>query len=431
MNKLRSIFGFIQGNTLVLIVADILSRFGVYGLVWPYFSLYVMALGGSPIIVGFVYSVGVLAGFPTFPIGGYISDHSGRVKLVGIMTYLESFIFVFFIFANNWIIMIIGLFLWQMIAIHYPVLQAIMADSLPPGKRGIGFATAMALPSITGFIAPYISGYLIDIYGGGFTGVRVAMPICWTISLIIGLVVATIRIRLLTETLEKAESRISLKNIPFLLKASYKSVLDSIKWMPNSLRAIAIVSIVITFFVSIAGPFWIIYATSILGLKASSWGVLILVLGQVQIGLSIPMGHLVDRYGARRLIILALFLSIFPTFFFIFCRTFIEIILTLLTLTCANAILWPAFSTVKANLIPRERRGRLLSILGHGGGAISWSGTWATGVILFIPMSVGMLIVGYIYESNPKYPWIILTVAIILCLILTIQFIHEPEKPEI
>lgn len=418
-----------QGNALFLTVSAVLMRLAL-SLGWPYFSLYISALGGSPPIIGLVYSVGVLAGFPTFPLGGYIADHGGRVKLVGVMTFIESFMFLFFIFAKNWTMMIIGLFLWQFISIHYPVISAIMADSLPPGQRGIGFATTMALPSIAGFIAPFISGYLIDFYGGGHEGVRIAMPICWTASLIFGLIGATIRLKFLKETLKKSNSKISMKNVPLLLKESYKSILESLRWMPKSLLAVATISIVTTFFVSLASPFWIIYATKIIGLNPTSWGALILLLGLVRICISIPIGHLVDRYGARRLIIVALFLTIFPIFLFTFCNTFTEVLAVLLILTFANAILFPAFSTLKANLIPRERRGRILSILGHGI-SISWSGGWTTGIILFIPLAVGMLTGGYIYEYNPQFPWFILTLAVIICLFLTIRFIREPEKPEV
>jgi MFS family permease len=429
MAKLRSIFNFMQGNVLVLIVSTFLMRFSTT-LGWPYFSLHVLALGGSPILVGLVYSVGVLAGLPTFPIGGYIADHRGRVKLVGVMTFLEALMKIFFIVAQHWTLLVVGLFFWQLICIHYSVAQAIMADSLPPNRRGIGFATALALPNIAGVIAPLISGYMIDVSGGEFIGVRATMPFLWTASLIIGIVAGTIRLRFLKETLKQTSSSSSRKHIPLLVKESYKSVWESLRWMTKPLWVIALISMVITFFVSIASPFWIIYATNVIGLSPGSWGSLIFLLGIVQIGLMIPMGYLIDRYGVRRLIIVALSMAIIPVFLFTFCRSFLQVFFALLSLTLVNAILSPAFSSLKANLIPRERRGQLFTILGHSI-RISWGSAWAMGLLLFLPMSAGMLFGGYIYESKPQYPWIIFTLAIIFCLLLTIRFIHEPEKPEI
>ncbi|UCH01576.1 MAG: MFS transporter [Candidatus Bathyarchaeota archaeon] len=429
MVKRHSIFSFMQGNVLVLIVSTFLMRFSTT-LGWPYFSLHVLALGGSPIIVGMVYSIGVLAGLPTFPLGGYIADHRGRVKLVGVMTFLEAFMKIFFIVARHWLFMVVGLFLWQLICIHYSIAQAIMADSLPPDRRGIGFATALALPNIAGVVAPFISGYMIDISGGGSIGVRTAMPLLWTMSLIIGVVAGIIRLRFLKETLKHTSSNSSLKHVPLLVKESYKSVGESLRWMTKPLWAIALISMVITFFVSVASPFWIIYATSVIGLSPGSWGSLIFLLGIVQICLMIPMGYLIDRYGVRKLIIVALSMAIMPVFLFTFCRSFLQVFVALLSLTLVNAILSPAFSSLKANLIPRKRRGRLLTLLGHSV-RIAWGSAWAMGILLFLPMSAGMLLGGYIYDWNPQYPWIIFSLAIIFCLLLTIRFIREPEKPEI
>jgi MFS family permease len=338
MEKLRATFSFLRGNVLTLVISDVVSRTAI-SLGWPYFSLFIMALGGSPTIVGFVYAIGVLAGLPTFPIGGYIADHKGRVTLVVIATYLEAFVFSFFIFAQDWTWMIVGLFLWQLGSIHYPILSAILADSLPLEKRGIGFATTMIFPTMVGIIAPYLSGYVIDLYGA-----KLAMPILWTSSLILNSLAATIRLRFLKETFSTSVS-ISLQHVPRLLKDSYQSVRESLRWMPRPLLIIAVVSVIMTFFVSIAAPFWIIYATIHIGLTASTWGTVILLLGFVQIGLSIPIGHLVDRYGVRRLIIIALLISVFPVLLFTFSRTFSEVFMVLLSLTVTNAILGPALAS--------------------------------------------------------------------------------------
>jgi len=428
VETLRSTFSFIRGNVLVLIVCRCLWRLS-NSIAWPYFSLYILALGGSPSTIGLVNAIGGLAGLILYPLGGYLADHEGRVKLVGVATYFSALSFSFFIFAQDWTMLAGGRFFRQLILFYSPALTAIMADSLPPGRRGIGFATAMAIPGAVGIMAPYIGGYMIDLYGGGDAGVRSAMRICYAASLFIGLLVATIRLRFLKETLERSDSRASPRNVLSLLRASYASMLESMRWMSRTLWSLALIEVVTIFFVSIAAPFWVVYVTDIIGLTPSQWGTLMLILGIVRISLSIPVGYIVDRYGSRRLIIVAMALAPIPVFLFIFCKTFLEVLAVLLLLGFVNTIIWPAFSTLLANLVPRERRGRLLSILGRGI-AISWGGVWAGGFIVFIPMSLGTLIGGYIYEANPMFPWLILGGALVLCLILSIMYIHEPENPE-
>jgi len=249
------------------------------------------------------------------------------------------------------------------------------------------------------------------------------MPLIWAASLIMGIVAGMIRLRFLKETLKRPGSSSTLKHVPLLIKEAYKSVWDSLRWMTKPLWAIAVISMVITFFVSIASPFWIIYATSVIRLSPGSWGSLIFLLGIVEICLMIPMGYLIDRYGTRRLILVALSMAIAPVLLFTFCRSFLQVFITILSLTLANAILMPAFSSLKANLIPRERRGRLLALLGQGG-RIAWGSSWALGLLLFLPMSAGMLISGYIYDWNPQYPWFIFAIAIFFCLFLAVRFIR-------
>lgn len=425
---MQSTFSFLKGNIRVLIVCRSLWRIS-NSIVMPYFSLYILALGGTPATVGLVNAIGSLAGLILYPVGGYIADLKGRVKFVGVATYFSALGFSFFILAQDWTMLAAGRFFRQLILFYVPALTAIMADSLPPNQRGLGFATAMAIPGAVGIIAPYLGGYLIDFYGGGDTGVKSAMRICYTASIIIGILVATGRLRFLKETVKESSSSVSLWNIPLLLKASYTSMLESMKWMSKTLWSVAIIEVVTVFFVSIAAPFWIIYATMIIGLTASQWGSLVLLSGIVQMSLSIPVGYLVDRYSSRLMIIVAMALAPIPVFLFPFCDTFLEVLALLLLLSFVNTIIWPAYSTLMANVIPREKRGRLLSILGRGI-AISWQRVWGGGFIVFLPMSIGTLIGGYIYEADPKYPWLILGGALILCLILTIRYIREHDKPE-
>jgi len=44
---------------------------------------------------------------------------------------------------------------------------------------------------------------------------------------------------------------------------------------------------------------------------------------------------------------------------------------------------------------------------------------------------VGSLLGGHVYAANSQYPWFILALSLILCFILSIRFIHEPEKTEV
>ena len=433
MDETYSTFGFMRGNVQVLTVCRILWTVSM-SIAWPFFPLYIEALGGSATEIGLTYALGGLAGLILYPLGGYLADHKGRVKLVATATYFFTFTFVLFITAQNWVTLAIGHFAQQLVLFYMPAVNAIMADSLPPSQRGIGFATITAIPQAVGLFAPFVGGYLIDyVFGGGVEGLKVAMRVSYSAGLAIGLLVATIRLKFLRETLKKSHPNVSLRDIPSLLKTSYIHLSKSLRWMSQTLRSLAIIQLVTTLFVSIAAPFWVVYAAgeqSIIGLTPYDWGLLMLIVGAVRIVFSIPMGHLVDLYGTRRTILLAMVLAPVSVIIFPFCHTFLEVLLTLVLLGFVNALIWPASATLIANAVPRDKRGRLLSILGQGL-SIGWGGVWTSGFLLFIPTTAGSLLGGYIYTANPQYPWAILSLSLALCFILSIRFIHEPKKTEV
>ena len=75
-------------------------------------------------------------------------------------------------------------------------------------------------------------------------------------------------------------------------------------------------------------------------------------------------------------------------------------------------------------------RGRLYSLLGERGVMYSFGNFWGGGFLLFPAAAVGSYVGGQVYEMNPAWPWMILSAATVLSLVLTYMYIHEPEKAQ-
>ncbi len=399
---------------------------------WPFFARYIEALGGTAIEIGLVYAIGGLGGLLLFPVGGYLADYSGRIKLVAIVTYILALTHIFFIIAQDWILLAVGMFLQELFIFYLPAMNALMADSLPPHKRGIGFAAANAIPESIGLLATLFGGYVIDyVLGGGPEAVETAMRVFFASALAVGLLVATIRLKFLKETWKNSGSSVSSYNIPLLLKTSYQNLFESFKWMSRTLWSFAIIVILITTFASLASPFWIVYAEDVIRLTLFDWALLSFIVGAIRIALLIPIGHIVDLYGTRRTILLAMLLAPLPVLLFPYCQNFLQVLLTLVILAAVSDFIWPASATLIANIVPRERRGRLISILGQGL-YIGWAGgMFSTGFLLYVPRIVGSLIGGYVYAANPQYPWFVFAFSLVLCFVLSFRFIRETEKKEV
>ncbi|MFB0557501.1 MAG: MFS transporter [Candidatus Bathyarchaeia archaeon] len=427
----RSPFWFITGNIRVLVVCRVLWSFST-SIVYPFFSLYILALGGTPAQIGLINSLGIIAGMFLYPVGGYIADKMGRVKLVGFSTYAYALSHLFFVFANNWQAVALGQFLSNLFLYYTPAMNALQADSLSPGVRGRGFATIMAIPGSIRIIAPYIGGLIIAAYGGGDIGMIRAVRLCWGVAFVVGLLVATIRLKFLKETIPEDEvsERLSLGEMPRIVRESYAGVFESLKWMDSSLKGIVIVEIVSSLFVAMTAPFWVVYAKQVIGLTPVQWGSILLLSGALGIALAFPLGSLVDKVGPRRMILLAMGLAPAVIFLYLFSGGFYGVAAILCAMSLINGMLMPAFSTIIANMIPRNRRGRLYSLLGERGVMFSYGNFWGGGFLLFPAAALGSFIGGHIYEIDNNYPWIILPAAILFNFLLAVKYIKEPENAE-
>jgi MFS family permease len=424
------VFSFLKGNVLVITVTRILGMFS-RSAVMPYRSLYVLALGGTAASIGLVNSLIPLASLLIFPIAGFLADQSGRVKLIAIAGYLSALTYLFYIFANNWIILAIGAFIMGTLVFQFPAQSALMADSLTPKQRGIGFATASAIPGAVAVIAPYLAGHLID-----SIGVDPAMRYLYTLLLISYVISATIQMKFLKDTIENPRpSSLSFSNIKMIIAKSYRDVAVIIKWMPTGLRALALV-IALSFTANaVAGPFWVVYGTSIIGLSASEWGLLTLVFSAFRIALTIPAGVAIDRFGKRKTIITSIIITVPTTLYFVHAQGFLEVLIILVLLSVANAFLLPACSALMADIVPKEMRGRVMAILGRGALMINPGGGGGggpgMGFLFAIPVVLGSITGGYIYSLNPTYPWILQFIALLGSLIVGLALLREPEKAEI
>lgn len=429
----KSPFWFITGNLRVLISTRILwglSR----GIIYPYLSLYILALGGTPSEIGTINMVGLVAGIILYPLGGYIADRRGRVKLIGYSTILFALSHLLYMAAWRWEVVAVAQFLSMLVLFYTPALNALEADSIPPSVRGMGFAFMLAVPDATRIVAPYVGGLLIDSYGGDNAGMLQAMRICWGIATVLGFVIAYLRLRYLKETVTEEDIGGLARDESYLtmLRESYAKIVESIKWMNKSLRTIVVIEMVASFSVALSAPYWVVYATQVAGITASQFGFALLMSGIVGVLAALPMGRLIDRFGPKRMILVGLAsASIIPLAFISLhyhIGSLLGVVITLCAVAVINDILMPAFATIISNLIPRSRRGRLFSILGERGVSLSIGQFWGGGFLLFPFAALGVFIGGQVYLMDPALPYMITAVTMVFGLILVYLFLEEPKE---
>lgn len=425
MEKREFGVGMLRGNLFWLVVCRCIWQFTT-SIPRPYLPLYIENLGGSPADIGIVNSASAIAGLFLYPLGGYIADKSGRVKLVGLATFGYAFSFLPFAFAPNWEWLALASFFQNLVLFYAPILTVLMADSMRAGSRGQGFAIAISLPAALGVISPFIGGYLVDAWG-----IVPAMRFIFNIGFGAGILVALIRTFTLKETLDPSQvERLDYRNVPKLLKDSYLSFIETVRWMPNLIRALALMQMLQVFFNGIAGAFWIVYATSLLGISATSWGATSAIQGGTRLVLSQWSGRLLDRVGRRRLLIpFMLVVPLYPLLFIYVVKDFTGLALMVFLMAVGNAFLMPGFQSLLADAVPKDRRGRVTSAVGGGNFFIDVRNTgMGGGMLLFLPMSVAQLLGGVLYEMKPTFPFYVMSAGMAIVAAWAYLKIRDPEE---
>ena len=416
---------FLKGNALVMIICECVWRSTV-DIVVPFVSLYVLELGGNYQTIGYIMSGASLASMLLYPLGGYIADYQGRIKIIGYMTFMYAFAYLVTGLGDSWQWLALGMFLQNLTTFYWPAIQALMADSIPPGQRGLGFATVEAVPAAFGLIAPLAGAFFI-----GTFGMRTAMRGLYFGSFIIASALALYRLKFLKETLVNPKRLdASPRGVARLLVNSYKGVFTTLSGITRELWVLSLLVTALVFSASFASSFWIIRATRVIGLSLGEWATVIMLSGVVGVLLGIPAGRLIDRVSKRLVVGSCILSGAVLSFLFIRASSYMEVLALALVAAAVDSFLNPSLRSLFADLTPREIRGRAMALVG-GGGLNLMRGVFAASILSKTFLTVGAFLSGYVYGVDASLPWMILSGAMLVIGVLFILLVRDPARPEV
>jgi len=416
---------FLRGNTLVMTVCECIWRSTV-DIVVPFVSLYVLELGGNYQTIGFIMSGASFASMLLYPLGGYIADYQGRIKLIGYMTFMYAFAFLVTGLGDSWQWLALGMFLQNLTTFYWPAIQALMADSIPPRQRGIGFATIETIPAAFGLIAPLAGAFFISSFG-----MRTAMRGLYFSAFIIASALALFRLSFLKETLVNPKKLdASPGGIARLLVDSYRGIFTTLSGITRELWVLALLVTALVFSASFASSFWIIRATKIIGLNLTEWATVIMFSGVVGVILGIPAGRLTDRLSKRLVAGVCIILDAILSFLFLRASSYSEVLVLALVAAAVDSFLNPSLKSLFADLTPRNVRGRAMALVG-GGGLNLMRGVFANSILAKVFLATGAFLSGYIYSFDSSLPWLFLSGAMLAIGVFFIIFVRDPIAPEI
>ena len=242
--------------------------------------------------------------------------------------------------------------------------------------------------------------------------------------------IATMNLKFLKDTSPR-KGGTSGESLLGIVMNSYRDVVDVLRWFPRNLRYYTVVLVISFFFNSLVSSYWVIYAVDVIGLEKLQWGTALLITSIVNVALLLPAGTIVDRIGARRVLMIALFASSIPLLLFPFSRGFLDVALIVVIGSIVTAFLIAGAPAYMAESVPPNMRGRVMAAIGQGmlninvrGGT---GGGPGMGAVLTIPSIMGSLLSGFIYQASPRLPWFLMGAAMLISASIC-AFLMKPSE---
>jgi Arabinose efflux permease len=272
----------LEKNIVVVSGATMLLSFGEH--LWRRFlPKYLQALGAPIRAIGLFGSLeDLLDGVYQYP-GGWLGDRMGRRAALMLFVAIATAGYAVYALAPSWPWLFVGiLFVSAWFSMASPALFAVVGDALPKERRAMGFTVQSILKRVPMAIAPVLGGLFLA-RRGLIPGMR------W-------LLLATVVIGLLT--------MVSLRfvDIPRIVgkATNMRGVWRS---LPSPLRWLLLADVFIRTCDGLVDVFLVIYATTIVGISAPRYGVLIAVQMVTTIVISIPAAQIAGKIGKKPFVI--------------------------------------------------------------------------------------------------------------------------------
>jgi len=422
--KLKKEFSFFRGNYLILVISWILMDFAGE-LPGTYYPDYVRQLGGSATILGLITFASLLAlASVQFP-GGYLADKYGRRWLISTLTFGVAISYVFYAAAPTWHFILIGAIIANVCLLYQPALLAMMADSLPPEKRGMGFSILNLIMSVATTPAPAFALLLIATYGS-----EMGMRIAYVIVTIFFLAAATVRLRLKEsmKNTEKIDFKEAIRSYPKALKEG----INVWRTVPRSTIFLFFSELIVRFSLSMIQILFLYYAFDILQIGGAptpglplqedpalqlariKWGYVMIALFICMIILSFPTGKLIDKVGRKIPLALSNLLVVPAVLLFIY-GNYSTLFIAIPLIGFSQLLGFASYQTLLADFVPQALRGKV---------------TGSMNFFSYIFMAIGGAMGGLLYDGvSPQLPFLLMPILIIPSIVFIAVYVHEP-KPE-
>ncbi len=404
---LKREFSFVSGNYQILVVSWMIMDIALEMPV-PNFQYYVQALGGIDLGLGIIglanwVSMAVVA----FP-GGYLADKYGRRWLITTMTFVMALSYLLFAFAPTWHFILLGSIMQSLCLIYQPALFAMVQDSLPAERRGMGSSIIQLIHGTFNTPGPIIAGFLLLQFG-----LVPSMRIVYVLVTILLATAAIWRLRLketvFNEDPEPIRFRYFISSYPKAVKESF----NVWKKVPRTVLWLFVVQVSVMFGMSMTSVMNAIYAKEVLGIPEDLWWLTFIPLMATLIVMSLPIGKMVDKIGRRIPLMLGVVIFAAAALFFT-AGNLVTVMIAVSLLAMGQLFVMASAMALSTDLVDPAHRGKVVGLRNFVG---------------YIFNGAGAILGSYMYvEILPQLPFYTTSLLMIPSLLVVLFLIREPRK---
>lgn len=279
----------------VTVTRTSLDRF-TYQMIFPYLSIYIVALGATATQLGMVNSIGMVVAGVLAPATGWIIDRIGPKKIYLIGIGLLAIAYLSYGIAQDWSMTIIAMIAyWLGFSVSLQSCATICGNCLASQDRATGMTICeTAAAGILGMAGPILGAWLVSSFGGtDIEGIRPLFFISLTITIVSFIIVLT--------QLSSQKWSTASQTSPNLLRDLHQVVKTG-----NYLKRWLIIASIGQLPLAMVFPFSQVFAHEIKGADTYTLGLMVTVSALTSVVFAIPIGRLADKLGRKK----ALYLTI-------------------------------------------------------------------------------------------------------------------------
>jgi MFS family permease len=263
-----------------------------YQIVFPYLSIYIVALGATVTQLGAVNSLGMITAGIVGPLTGWFIDRTGPKNIYLIGIGLLSICYLTYGIAHSWLVTIIAMVAyWLGFSVSIHSCATVCGNSLANEDRATGMTICETVAAgLLGMAGPMIGAWLVTLSGGvNASGIRPLFFVSLTITVSTFVIILT--------QLSGKKGRAAGIATPHILRDLYHILNQG-----HHLKRWLLITSVGQLPLGMVFPFSQVFAHQVKGANPLILGAMVTGSALASIIFAIPLGRLADKVGRKKVL---------------------------------------------------------------------------------------------------------------------------------